>query len=248
MNLPLLYNIDETRTLVYEQDFIVPESRKVYLDHIPKVNTLFISGITLIFEGVPLPGQALFDYRAEYDYVAAKGILLFSEGDVGKTFHARYVPVASRVDATVINELIRVCNYVDGTVWTKTDLLEPVQKDIIAWTAIKDRPLLATQVKEGLLSASDKQKLDLMANPLQVKTVGSIKVNDKQAVPTSWGGPIEFIETDTLTPVIVDNHKVEFRVNIAAVTKDLSQFMAALEGTYGEPTEGNEYVTNTAIN
>lgn len=244
MNLPMLYNIDESRTLVYEQDIVVPESRKVYLDHIPKVNTLNITGITLIFEGVPLPGQALFDYRAEYDYVAAKGILLFSEGDVGKTFHARYIPVASRVDATVINELIRVCNYLDGTVWTKTDLLTPVQKDIIAWTAIKDRPVLATQYKEGLLSSSDKQKLDLMAHPLQVKAVGSIKVNNLTATPPTWGGSIEFIETDTLTPVIVDGTKVEFRVNIASVTRDLSMYMDALKGTYGTPADENRYVTD----
>ena len=245
MNLPMLYNIDESRTLVYEQDFIVPESRKVYLDHIPKVDTLNITGITLIFEGVPLPGQALFDYRAEYDYVAAKGILLFSEGDVGKTFHARYIPVASRVDANVINELIRVCNYLDGTVWTKTDLLTPVQKDIVAWTAIKDRPVLATQYKEGLFSASDKQKLDLMAHPLQTKAVGSIKINNLFATPPTWGGPIEFIETDTLTPIIVDGTKVEFRVNIASVTRDLSMYMDALKGTYGTPADENRYVTDT---
>ena len=245
MNLPMLYNIDESRTLVYEQDIVVPESRKVYLDHIPKVNTLNITGITLIFEGVPLPGQALFDYRAEYDYVAAKGILLFSEGDVGKTFHARYIPVASRVDATVINELIRVCNYLDGTVWTKSDLLTPVQKDIVAWTAIKDRPVLATQYKEGLFSASDKQKLDLMAHPMQVKAIGAIKINNLRAEPTTWGGPVEFIETDTLTPIIVDGNKIEFRVNIASVNRDLAMYMDAMKGTYGTPADENRYVTDT---
>ena len=89
MNLSLLYNLDESRLEVFEEDIVVPESRKVYLKHIPKLNTLYITDITLIFDGEPLTGQALFDYRAEYDYVAAKGILIFSQGDVGSTFHCR---------------------------------------------------------------------------------------------------------------------------------------------------------------
>ena len=138
MNLSPLYNLDESRTSVYEQDFTVPSTKKVYLDHIPKKDTLAITGITLIFSGEPLTGQALFDYRADYDYVAAKGILIFAANDVGGTFHARYIPVASRVDASTINELIRVGNYIDGNVWTKSELLDAATGEVIDWGVIKE--------------------------------------------------------------------------------------------------------------
>lgn len=242
MNLSKLYNIDETRTLVYEQDFTVPESRKVYLDHIPKLNTLQITGITLVFTGEPLAGQALFDYRAEYDYVAAKGILIFSANDVGKTFHCRYIPVASRVDAVVINELIRVCNAYDGNVWTKTELIE--NKDIIAWTAIKGRPGLANRTQAGLMSEQDYAKLAGMKDPYQTRAIGSVKVGDTLIMPDEWGSFVEFGDSDTLTPVKVADNKIEFRVNISAVTRDLSAYMDALKGTAGTPSDINRYVTN----
>lgn len=242
MNLSKLYNIDETRTLVYEQDFTVPESRKVYLDHIPKLNTLQITGITLVFTGEPLAGQALFDYRAEYDYVAAKGILIFSANDVGKTFHCRYVPVASRVDAVVINELIRVCNAYDGNVWTKTELIE--NKDIIAWTAIKGRPGLANRSQAGLMSEQDYAKLAGMKDPYQTRVIGAIRVGGSDVMPDEWGSYVEIAETDTLTPVKVGNNKIELRVNIAAVTRDLSAYMDALKGTHGTPSDLNRYVTS----
>lgn len=67
MNLSYLYNIDYTRTTVYTQDITVPDVdtsgtysgyARVYLDHIPKVNTLSIDGITLIEDGLPVTGQA----------------------------------------------------------------------------------------------------------------------------------------------------------------------------------------------
>ena len=249
MNLSLLYNLDESRLEVFEEDIVVPESRKVYLKHIPKLNTLYITDITLIFDGEPLTGQALFDYRAEYDYVAAKGILIFSQGDVGSTFHCRYVPVASRVDASVVNELITFGNTYDGNIWTKADLLDSSSGEKVAWNVIKDRPLNASAVRDGLLSKEDKQKLDLIPSPLQVKPIGSITVGDLTIEPATWGGTVTFAETDTLTPVIMQNEDtgakyLEFRVNIAAVTKDLSMYMEALKGTTGTPSDLNRYVTN----
>ena len=249
MNLSLLYNLDESRLEVFEEDIVVPESRKVYLKHIPKLNTLYITDITLIFDGEPLTGQALFDYRAEYDYVAAKGILIFSQGDVGSTFHCRYVPVASRVDASVVNELITFGNTYDGNIWTKADLLDSSSGEKVAWNVIKDRPLNASAVRDGLLSKEDKQKLDLIPSPLQVKPIGSITVGDLTIEPATWGGTVTFAETDTLTPVIMENEDtgakyLEFRVNIAAVTKDLSMYMEALKGTTGTPSDLNRYVTN----
>lgn len=249
MNLSLLYNLDESRLEVFEEDIVVPESRKVYLKHIPKLNTLYITGITLIFDGDPIAGQALFDYRAEYDYVAAKGILIFSSSDVGSTFHCRYVPVASRVDASVVNELITFGNTYDGNIWTKEDLMDSKSGEKVAWAVIKDRPLNASSVRDGLLSKEDKQKLDLIPSPLQVKPVGSIQIGDVSIAPTTWGGPITFAETDTLTPLIITDEDsgakyIEFRVNIAAVTKDLSMYMEALKGTSGTPSDLNRYVTN----
>lgn len=244
MNLSYLYNLDESRSQVYEQQILVPASKKVYLDHIPKVNTLQIVGIQLIFDGEPLAGQALFNYRSEYDYVAAKGIVIFNSADVGKTFNVRYVPVASRVDASIINELIRVGNALDGNVWTKDELLNPKTGEVIVWDIIKNRPLLASQVKDGLLSKEDKAKLDLIPNPVQVKAIGSILINDAYAVPTEWGGSVKFVESETLVPVIKDANTIEFRVNVAAVMKDLSVYMEALKGTHGVPSDLNRYVTN----
>lgn len=244
MNLSYLYNLDESRSQVYEQQILVPASKKVYLDHIPKVNTLQIVGIQLIFDGEPLAGQALFNYRSEYDYVAAKGIVIFNSADVGKTFNVRYVPVASRVDASIINELIRVGNALDGNVWTKDELLNPKTGEVIVWDIIKNRPLLASQVKDGLLSKEDKAKLDLIPNPVQVKAIGSILINDAYAVPTEWGGSVKFVESETLVPVIKDANTIEFRVNVAAVMKDLSAYMEALKGTHGVPSDLNRYVTN----
>ena len=244
MNLSYLYNLDESRSQVYEQQILVPASKKVYLDHIPKVNTLQIVGIQLIFDGEPLAGQALFNYRSEYDYVAAKGIVIFNSADVGKTFNVRYVPVASRVDASIINELIRVGNALDGNVWTKDELLNPKTGEVIVWDIIKNRPLLASQVKDGLLSKEDKAKLDLIPNPVQVKAIGSILIDGKYAVPTEWGGSVKFVESETLVPVIKDANTIEFRVNVAAVMKDLSVYMEALKGTHGVPSDLNRYVTN----
>lgn len=244
MNLSYLYNLDESRSQVYEQQILVPASKKVYLDHIPKVNTLQIVGIQLIFDGEPLAGQALFNYRSEYDYVAAKGIVIFNSADVGKTFNVRYVPVASRVDASIINELIRVGNALDGNVWTKDELLNPKTGEVIVWDIIKNRPLLASQVKDGLLSKEGKAKLDLIPNPVQVKAIGSILINDAYAVPTEWGGSVKFVESETLVPVIKDANTIEFRVNVAAVMKDLSVYMEALKGTHGVPSDLNRYVTN----
>lgn len=244
MNLSYLYNLDESRSQVYEQQILVPASKKVYLDHIPKVNTLQIVGIQLIFDGEPLTGQALFNYRSEYDYVAAKGIVIFNSADVGKTFNVRYVPVASRVDASIINELIRVGNALDGNVWTKDELLNPKTGEVIVWDIIKNRPLLASQVKDGLLSKEDKAKLDLIPNPVQVKAIGSILINDAYAVPTEWGGSVKFVESETLVPVIKDANTIEFRVNVSAVMKDLSAYMEALKGTHGVPSDLNRYVTN----
>lgn len=247
MNLSYLYNLDESRSEVYEQSITVPENKRVYLDHLPKVGTLQITGITLISTGTPLAGQALFNYRAEYDYVAAKGVLIFSDTDIGATFQARYVPVASRVDALVINELIRVCNYVDGNVWTKTDLINGKNQDIIIWEAIKNRPVVATSLKDGLMSSGDKAKLDKIPNPELVKPVGSIITEgDTSISPTTWGGPIRFKATDTLTPVIVeDGTAIEFRVNVTNVMADISKYMEALKGTYGTPGPDNRYVTST---
>lgn len=244
MNLSYLYNLDESRSQVYEQQILVPTSKKVYLDHIPKVNTLQIVGIQLVFDGEPLPGQALFNYRSEYDYVAAKGIVIFNSADVGKAFSVRYVPVASRVDASIINELIRVGNALDGNVWTKTELLNPKTGEVIIWDVIKNRPLLASQVKDGLLSKEDKAKLDLIPNPVQTKAVGSILINDAYVVPTEWGGSVKFAESETLVPIIKDANTIEFRVNISAVMKDLSAYMEALKGTHGVPSDLNRYVTN----
>lgn len=244
MNLSPLYNLDESRTSVYEQDFTVPSTRKVYLDHIPKKDTLAITGITLIFSGEPLTGQALFDYRADYDYVAAKGILIFAANDVGGTFHARYIPVASRVDASTINELIRVGNYIDGNVWTKSELLDAATGEVIDWGVIKGRPRLATISSDGLLSKDDKQKLDMIPHPTQVKAVGGLTAQGESAYPLTWGGTIEFLETDTITPVVVDNNKIEFRANVSAILKDVSQYVEAMKGTVGTPGALNRFVTD----
>lgn len=244
MNLSYLYNLDESRTSVYEQDFVVPENRKVYLDHIPRKDTLAITGITLIFSGEPLTGQALFDYRADYDYVAAKGILIFAAGDIGSSFHARYIPVASRVDAATINELIRVGNYVDGNVWTKKELLDAKTGEIIDWGVIKGRPRLATATSDGLLSKDDKQKLDMIPHPLQTKAIGGIEAQGETAYPVKWGGNIEFLETETISPVVTGGNQVEFRVNISAVMKDVSMYIEAMKGTVGVPGDLNRYVTD----
>lgn len=244
MNLSPLYNLDESRTSVYEQDFTVPSTKKVYLDHIPKKDTLAITGITLIFSGEPLTGQALFDYRADYDYVAAKGILIFTAADVGHTFHARYIPVASRVDASTINELIRVGNYVDGNVWTKSELSNAATGEVIDWGVIKGKPELATINSDGLLSKDDKKKLDMIPYPTQVKAVGGLTAQGRTAYPPSWGGNIEFLETDTITPVVVENSRIEFRANVSAILRDISQYIEAMKGTVGTPGDLNRYVTN----
>lgn len=244
MNLSYLYNLDESRTSVYEQDIVVPASKKVYLDHIPKKDTLSITGITLIFSGEPLTGQALFDYRADYDYVAAKGILIFAAGDVGSSFHVRYIPVASRVDASTINELIRVGNYVDGNVWTKAELANSATGEVVAWEVIKGRPRLATAASDGLLSKDDKQKIDMIPHPLQTKAIGGIEAQGAVAYPLKWGGNIELLETETITPVVSGSNQVEFRVNISAVMKDVSQYIEAMKGTVGIPGDLNRYVTD----
>lgn len=264
-----LYNLDEGRTEIYTQSFtLTPDSKgKIYLDHIPLHNTLNIINttlgrrITLVDSTDDIPDDcAYFDYREDYDYVAAKGVLIFnsSYAEHNYEFSATYVPVASRIDAAVINELLDFANKYDENIWTKEDLYNPNKNNIVAWEAINNRPELATEETDGLLSKEDKHKLNLYPENF-VAPLTKLQFNNKAELilsAPSWGDNINISLGTGLD--IVKTSGVSAMLNLteqgvrqkAGLT---NAYLAALSGATGDdkstlgPSASNKYVLDQDI-
>lgn len=280
MDLSYLYNIDESRSVssTITETITVPLYSDAYTDllvrvslkHIPKKDSLVVTyngeNITLLTDGtMPTDATAAsIEYRDEFEYVAAKGVLIFHYAAQGRTFNVSYIPVASRVDAIAINKLVRVSRFVAGledttdaadgetfAIWNKTELLSATNTNIIAWTAIKDRPIqiTANAGTPGLMSGADKAKLDRIADTAEVFPIGSIVCDTSTTIaPTTWGGSISFASSNTVNvEPISSNTGVRFSVNVANVLGDLALYTEALKGTtYPDIVAGanNKYVVD----
>lgn len=273
MKIQKLYNLDESRTIVFREELVtIPEDSdgRVYLTHIPKKGTLNIQTtegkyFKVIDNGEPLPGEVFCDYREEYDYVSAKGILIFNKSDISKGygFNIEYVPVASRIDAGVINQLIDFNNIYNDNIWSKDDLLNPENENIILWTAILNRPLLATEDEDGLLSKEDKRKLnDIPAGEIStpltslVFTTNSAVPDPTTIQPTYWGDPTNIkLNTGFAVTKTGDNS-----IAVSLIKNDLIDvlgltynYLAALPGATGDdkspagPSSENKYVLDSDI-
>jgi len=264
--IPKLYNLNEARTYVYEQQFVLYEENNCqkYLDHIPKAGSLYVEDvitgevfvITTDKEAInnrpPEHGEVFCEYRSEFDYVSAKGLLIFNPDDAasGDTFKVRYIPVASRIDAEVINKLIDHHNTYEGNVWTKEDLLTPVQNDIVNWTAVKDRPGYATETTGGLITAEDAQLIRSIPRPY-TPPLGGLTIRDLQFKPTLWGDSITLAlgpgftitkDTDLKGTLGLDAAGIRTAVGI---TQDQVTALAGATGTGKSPVgpgEQNKYV------
>lgn len=271
MAITKLYNLDESRSEIYEQEFQIAENSdgRFYLDHLPKEGSLFIKNqttgivLSIVDNDEPLPDQVFLDYRSEYDYVAAKGVLIFNKSDVarGYTFYARYIPVASRVDAGVLNQIIDVCNNLNGEVWTKNDLAGPVKEDIISWRAIEGRPEMATEYSAGLVSAIDQSKLNKIPYNFAVPSTG-VRFNRSDTfsgisiAPTSWGEPLDFKLGNSFVLTQISPSELSLDVSDAGIRGKIglkANYVAALAGAMGdgksteEPSQNNKYVLDNDI-
>jgi hypothetical protein len=211
-----------------------------YLTYIPKKDTLVVAGgYNVITSGTPGVNEVLIEWRDQYDYVNAKGLVTFNVSKANTTVSITYVPIASRVDAEVINKLIQLANTLDGNVYTK-DELKTAGSSQVNWNNIDGKPGLATEIKSGLFDSNDKKKLDLMSDT--IKPIGSIKVGANSIVPSTWGGVIEILSSGNVYPTIV-NGKIE--LNIASGSSLSESMAAALSGTNGTPGATNRFVTNS---
>lgn len=240
MNLPLLYNYDPNRSGTYSEEVLVLQDGTAYLTYIPKKDTLLIAGFNIV-SGVPGVNDVSIQWRDEYEYLNATGKLTFHSTKVGLAIQVKYTPVASRVDAEVINKLINLANALDGNIYTKTELATPGGAHV-SWNNVDDRPVAATQSKGGLFEATDKKKLDAMDETK--KPIGSVTVGGTQLEPKTWGGTLDVTETTTIKPSIA-NGKVKFDVVLSAVDNLTSAQKEALGGSYGAPSGSNKYVTDT---
>lgn len=237
----MLYNIDPTRTATINETLTLDANGKQFLTYIPKRDSIVVPGYSIITSGTPGTLDILVEWRDQYEYLNAKGELVFNAANAGATFTVTYVPIASRVDAEVINKLIALANTLDGNTYSKTELATAGSANV-AWGNIPDRPSVATSVTAGLLRSSDQSKLDAMDETK--KPIGSIVVGSNSLAPSTWGGPVELIETPTIKPEI-KNGKVQLSVNIAAVNNTTAGQQDALLGTAGTPSATNKYVTDS---
>ena len=281
MELSYLYNLDESRGL---QDLVTEVVRvpayseehpdfllRVSLKHIPKAGTLTVTRdgapLTILSDGsMPTNNNAVaIDYRSEYDYVAAKGILIFYLTAQNLEFTVSYVPVASRVDALILNKLIRIgrhaigdespADHADGekfNFWTKDELLNKANKNIIEWTAIANKPVTvqANSGESGLMSPSDKMKLDGVKDPVSNWPVSSVVcgTSGQTVKADSWGGKITIDESDTITPEIgKDGNSLKLNVRVANVVAGITDYTDALRSTTEltcPPSATNRFVTD----
>jgi hypothetical protein len=236
----MLYNIDPTRTATLTESLTLDSTGSQYLTYIPKKDTLVVAGgYNVITSGSPGVNEVLIEWRDQYDYVNAKGLVTFNVSKSNAVVSITYVPIASRVDAEVINKLIQLANTLDGNVYTK-DELKTAGGSQVNWNNIDGKPGLATAIKSGLFDSNDKKKLDFMSDT--IKPIGSIKVGANSVSPSTWGGVIEILSSGNVYPTIV-NGKIE--LNIASGSSLSESMAAALAGTNGNPGATNKFVTNS---
>ncbi len=242
LNLPFLYNLDITRAEQFTETRTIGADGRLYLTHIPKKDTLSIDGFVNTTSNDPASNQFYIEWGAEFGYVFANGLLIFHASNANLQVEISYVPVASRVDASVINQLINLANTLDGNVYNKMQLQTPGDARI-AYENLERAPGLATDNTDGLLGKDDKRKL--MRVPLETNPVGMVYADDTPLIPFTYGGAVKFKSSASITlyPLISSN-EIQLVVNPSGLSLPSADAIAAMTGTTGTPSTTNRFVTD----
>jgi hypothetical protein len=241
-HLFLLQNLDASLTATRTEVKKVDVNGQIRLDGIPKKDTIVIPTMTVVIDTIPNSSQAAIVWGDDYNYVISTGMLTFNPINIGQEYAITYVPIASRVDATIINKFLEYYNEFSGEVWTKTEMANSTTGPIVHWDNIINHPTLVNDSVDGLMPHS---LYTLLAAMNSQKPIGAIYAGDNTyAVPSTWGGAIQLQNTPTVTTTVIGPN-IKFDVVQSAFTQLSANTTAALDGTSGVANATNKFVTNS---
>ena len=238
--MEFLYNYDPDRVELFTDTLTVPSTGLVRLSHIPKEGSLNITGFTPTASDNPGPLEFFYLYSPDGEYWRATGILKVNASLAGTQLEVIYIPIGSRMDATLVSPLFSWIQTNKDKVVLKEQLSNHLSGLTIDWRLIINAPPMATTLVDGFMSKSHVRLLSMMVQ--DVYPLGEIRTGNGVFTPTQWA------ETLTVEDTVFITNSITGKVLKTDLTSKYRNFLndnhiAASLGTVGVPSSTNKYVT-----